>query len=798
MSSLKFHFEKHAFLCILTYLTTAGLLRLLALLTPLGIPLFLSLLLPMICILIIRFLDCHREYIPVALITIGLLLLTLIYVYYKKGELPSLFSSFTALWTAPEQETEFPWLIFVQILILSVALSLPVYFLQQNILFRCITSAALFTVIVLLSVFEAEPEKIMILLFCGQILFVLFELMHRHTFPGPEDKQTVRTLYLYPAVLLLLAAIAFTPYNKDPIQWTLVKSVWANVVQTVSTLATNISLRFQGTSHVFEISFAGYSQDGDLGGNVKENNTNTLIISSSKLISQPVYLFGNQKNVYTGSDWSLSFSDSKATARYPEYILDTVEILYAVERCGFSESDHDVLYQNLFKTQEYNIAFHELRTRTIFYPAKTRHIFFTDTNTDDLLSSNLTFAQLQGPTTAYSLSFLEMNLGSPEFEALLKTSYSYDNSYSIDASSMTHLLRRNSITDFTGNHDELESILLQRSNEIRLDYLNLPASLPSRVKELAIELTKNASTDYEKLLAIEAYLRTYTYTLTPGSIPEDEDAVDYFLFTTKEGYCTYFATAMAVLSRCVGIPSRYVQGYCLRPQETDDFIYYVTNSDAHAWPECYLQGIGWIPFEPTPGFSAARYHPWHYETSNGTGYTENVYEPEISEIPEISMIPEVTSTSEAHSYKNTLLLSIIVPVMLFLLIAGYLLIKVKQAKNTYSHLSDNRKMAYNMAILYDLSKAMKIQTDESQTLQEHFKVLQNKYPELETVLFLLEEQYMCLRYGPAAMGDQAAAASLVFADQVRIFLLQQCRMNKSLLSYLALQVRLTLQYKVLP
>ena len=108
---------------------------------------------------------------------------------------------------------------------------------------------------------------------------------------------------------------------------------------------------------------------------------------------------------------------------------------------------------------------------------------------------------------------------------------------------MTHLLRRNNITEFTNDFSKLDMILLQRSTLINQSYLSLPDTLPDRVKALALEITKDAKTDYEKLLAIEAYLQTLTYTLTPGSIPKNEDAVDYFLFETQEGYCTYFATS---------------------------------------------------------------------------------------------------------------------------------------------------------------------------------------------------------------------------------------------------------------
>ena len=106
----------------------------------------------------------------------------------------------------------------------------------------------------------------------------------RSYYAGPEDRQPVRTLYLYPAVLLLLITITLLPHKEEPIKWTLVKNMWASIVRTVDTISTNISLHFRTSSHIFEISFTGYSEDGDLGGNVRTNKANTLILTSSKLI----------------------------------------------------------------------------------------------------------------------------------------------------------------------------------------------------------------------------------------------------------------------------------------------------------------------------------------------------------------------------------------------------------------------------------------------------------------------------------------------------------------------------------
>ena len=132
-------------------------------------------------------------------------------------------------------------------------------------------------------------------------------------------------------------------------------------------------------------------------------------------------------------------------------------------------------------------------------------------------------------------------------------------------------------------------------------YLQLPESLPDSVYTTAKEITQGCATPYERALAIERWLhKNCTYTLTPGTPPEDRDFVDYFL-ETRKGYCVYYASAMTVLSRCAGLPARYVTGFALKqdPEANSSFAYVATNATAHAWTEVYFQGIGWVPFDAT-------------------------------------------------------------------------------------------------------------------------------------------------------------------------------------------------------
>ncbi|MBG9734176.1 DUF3488 and DUF4129 domain-containing transglutaminase family protein [Paenibacillus alvei] len=155
-------------------------------------------------------------------------------------------------------------------------------------------------------------------------------------------------------------------------------------------------------------------------------------------------------------------------------------------------------------------------------------------------------------------------------------------------------------------------------------YLQIPETLPQRVKDLARTLTEGQTNYFDKVKKIEDYLRKqYLYTNAPNlSLRKSEDFVDAFLFEIREGYCDHFSTSMAVLLRSVGIPTRWVKGYApgtrqienvsnheLMEQSDDNGAgtYKVTNAEAHSWVEVYMGEYGWISFEPTPGFSYPRY-----------------------------------------------------------------------------------------------------------------------------------------------------------------------------------------------
>lgn len=155
---------------------------------------------------------------------------------------------------------------------------------------------------------------------------------------------------------------------------------------------------------------------------------------------------------------------------------------------------------------------------------------------------------------------------------------------------------------------------------IRNRYLQLPSTVPRRVKDLALEIVEGKETDYDKARAIESYFATNGFQYETEGVPvpeEGQDYVDQFLFESKIGYCDNFSTAMVVLLRAAGIPARWVKGFAGGEEISSDGsikTFEITNNDAHSWVEAYIPKVGWVPFEPTIGFTTNRLIEYDLET----------------------------------------------------------------------------------------------------------------------------------------------------------------------------------------
>lgn len=122
-----------------------------------------------------------------------------------------------------------------------------------------------------------------------------------------------------------------------------------------------------------------------------------------------------------------------------------------------------------------------------------------------------------------------------------------------------------------------------------------------QVGNLARQVTKGLGGPYDKARAIERYLgQHYTYDLEAPPVPVTaDDAVEYFLFKSKRGYCDVFASSMVVMCREVGVPARLATGFITGELDSVNKKYIVREKDRHAWAEVYFPDCGWVAFDPT-------------------------------------------------------------------------------------------------------------------------------------------------------------------------------------------------------
>lgn len=508
----------------------------------------------------------------------------------------------------------------------AIAGAIIFYLLTRKLITKLILAAILTISMIVLSINKIDINKAVVAIGFFYILSNLVELFGI-LYSRKSGKQVKKEgiLYLAPICLLLAIFAVVLPSKPEPIQWKAVKHMFINVKDQFDVWKTEWNYYFGNSASEFFVSLTGYTEEsGNLnkGGKIIKDNKVAMKLSGLDK-NKYVYLMGSVSDIYTGASWGKSRLDFIPGEN--EYRLDYVEMFFALSRL-----DQQVLENNSFiERRSLKVEYNNVKTKTFFYPLKMSwYEFFTNYRKLTVETPQINFMKARGRGTSYHMIFYEMNLEGKAFQEMLREAdtFSYGNGdmQTISQAVVDYMkgktLYQDNVEDLLLRQDYYE-VLKKRADNIKVQYTGLPDTIPDRVYDLAKEITADYDTKYDKLKAIENYLRdNYTYSLEVQKLPEGEDFVDYFLFESKEGYCTYYATAMAVLGRCVGVPIRYVEGFLGKFDVHDeDFNYLVKNSQAHAWAEAYIEGIGWIPFEATTPFYDNRYTTWKEPLKPGTG-----------------------------------------------------------------------------------------------------------------------------------------------------------------------------------
>lgn len=583
-----------------------------------------------------------------------------------------------------------------------------------------------------------------------------------------SHKSLAMTTFLSPFVIVMLILLCLLPTSDSPMEYRTLKHIFSQIREYGNQIAYNLSDLFDARkASDFALSFAGYSEDATIQGSIITNDEvalNVKDISNGKL---NLYLIGNVKNEFTGKGWIQSVPKDQRLAEYVEYELDLYELLNAVDQKFVTLRSQKIMHSRTLEIQ-----YRKMNTNTLFYPLKSGYFHFIDGLSEfDSKTASILLDKRPDYHAVYQVSELELRLGSKSTdEFLIEHTLKPFEWNEIDCKQLVENMKIYLMNANLEQIDELSSILEYRAEKIQENYMRLPEGLTERVVTLSKELTKDATSGYEKLKRIEAYLNTYTYTTHPKQVPSGKNLIDYFLFESKEGYCTYFATAMAIMARCIGIPTRYVQGYCISTTSSMK-EYEVTGNEAHAWVEAYFEGIGWIPFEPTAGYSEYMYQAkdiYDKEKPNMTLDTSAFYEQQAQAMREqlekdLNRVAKEDSTltrGKTYAYTAAIIISIIGLAVLISVL--YLSFRIRSYNLSYEKASRVDKLYILLQRSLVLIQYFKFCELENATLLMQFQSL-SQVTELNAYHPLrIANHYMRLRYAEEMLSESDEAEMVEF------------------------------------
>lgn len=310
-------------------------------------------------------------------------------------------------------------------------------------------------------------------------------------------------------------------------------------------------------------------------------------------------------------------------------------------------------------------------------------------------------------------------------------------------------------------------------------YTQLPQTIPERVKELAEEITSGLDNRFDKAHAIEKHFSESGFIYDTEDVPvpgEAEDYVDQFLFDSKKGYCDNYSTSMVVLLRSLQIPSRWVKGFTSgeliaenvgENDETNDSLYEVTNANAHSWVEVYFPDVGWVPFEPTKGFSNTS--QFTEEEAGEGGLEEEPTEDEVDEEPveeetaeEESQAEEEKEAEKTEETKDNIQPSVSKPffiISLFLIAFGLFMlywyrlkIKTTLLERSFQNSWDKEAFQKSYHHLLQLLEKQGHQMNKGVTLREYSKQVDEHYG--TSIMMELTTYYEQLLYNDKMKSDK--------------------------------------------
>lgn len=447
------------------------------------------------------------------------------------------------------------------------------------------------------------------------------------------------------------------------IAWTLplsarddaLEQAWSQLSEPLADVSehwNDLLARLSGRTSPDGGSYSAFGESFDLGGNLSLSDDPVMVLEPSSAATQPTYLAGQRYDEYTGHGWTttvddtfnavgpngkryssrLSFRSGQGVHLSPEVTTgrSTVEgILRVIRPKGDLMFTVDTF---LAADRRTNVQVSWEQLENVSFPLDNPANLPLDLQRMGVLVSRGTYdagpgvdsplpaeqalaADIQTERDALRQRFLEVSWqvnDQGQAESLIVSGQLavYDD---VEAVFSQASVAADDVYEVTGlastaSPDDLRGASTDYPTWVTDRYLQLPDTITDRTRALANELVASQPTVFDAASAVEQYVRTtIAYSEDIEAPPDGQDVVDYVLFDSQEGYCEYYASAMAVLLRAEGIPTRVVGGYYPAPYDADEGGNLYREKNAHLWVEVFFPEFGWIPFEPTANRDELQY-----------------------------------------------------------------------------------------------------------------------------------------------------------------------------------------------
>ena len=535
----------------------------------------------------------------------------------------------------------------------------------------------------------------------GVVFFILYtaatvtEWIRCYSKKTKNDHVQAYVLSILPFLIIYVVLLSFMPMQDAPYDWQWAKKIYQNAEAKITMYAENFG---NIGNEYFDGTTSGFSEEGGFFSDVWQDNRQLMTLGIGREKDMPIYLVGKVFDSFDGREWKSGEKDrdgiqnrSEENIGNSERILDAMETLYALQ--NYAGGDVYGYYKNI----RLDVSYRYFHTNYLMAPSKTWKINDTDKRIKYHLENNdFVFNRKAGYGTVYTLQFFRMNMDREELYRFLETYAGGDLDKWTDIT-VRYIGKRIPIEELFAYRDKMEERYLPET------------SISPEAEEWISSVTADAESDVERLFYIESALSAMAYNTSPGKLPETvtdgERFLDYFLLEKREGYCAHFATAFVLLARAEGFPARYVQGFCVPLVRGDETFVY--SDMAHAWPEVYIRGKGWIAFEPTPGFGVNRYAAWTESTDRDgwISYTESAsYHTQegVSASEDGTVHEDVPEERKGQEKKKSVLFwSYLFKVVWILLIGGILAFMIDRLIEKHREKRRNLSEKYRLAVLHN-------------------------------------------------------------------------------------------------